>query len=145
MKRISPWNNAKRNAPLGEFRRLLGGHRAEQVQNAIRAGRSLGQLMIDATILITGIDDVQLERYRRRYAVPPSLKTVMYAVATGMAGNDILDAVRFDDETGEEIRIAVKRTYPKPSMQMRGVEIPRKWGTESPQAKKLMKLQTKAA
>jgi hypothetical protein len=80
--RGSKWNAQKRDASLTEFRRLLGSHHKDEVRNAERAGRALGRLITSAQVTIVGIDDVQLERYRRRFAVPQSLKAVMYAVAT---------------------------------------------------------------
>lgn len=110
MRRISKWNNAKRDACLSEFRRLLGSHRKEEVRNAMRAGRSLKQLMADARVVLVGIDDIQLERFRRRYAVPQSLKGVMFAVATG---------TEF-----QQYRVKVET-------QKTAIELPRQWGTES--------------
>jgi hypothetical protein len=112
MRRISKWNTQKRNACLSEFRRLLGSqHRKEEVQNAMRAGRSLRQLMADARVVLVGIDDVQLERFRRRYAVPQSLKAVMFAVATGQ-------------DPYAKVEKPVVQTQTE-------IELPHKWGTES--------------
>lgn len=91
MKRISNWNAAKRKACVSEFRRLLGSIRKDQVENAMAAGRSLAKLALDGKVTILGIDDVQLERYRRRYAVPHNLKGIMYGVATGQLTDDLLE------------------------------------------------------
>lgn len=91
MNRISNWNAAKRKACVSAFRRMVGGRRREQVDNAVEAGRSLAHLMADARVILTGIDDVQLERFRRRYAVPKNLKHVMYAVATGKLLDGLLE------------------------------------------------------
>ena len=91
MNRISNWNAKKRNACLSEFRRMVRGNRREQVQNAIEAGRSLAKLLDDARIVLTGIDDVQMKRYLRRYAVVANLKHVTYAVATGKLNRRMLE------------------------------------------------------
>jgi len=91
VRRISNWNNQKRNACLGEFRRMIAGCRKAQIENAITAGRSLAKLMLDGHVTIAGIDGVQMERFRRRYAVVPHLKHVMYAVATGRLTDDLLE------------------------------------------------------
>jgi hypothetical protein len=103
MRRASNWNAAKRNASLTEFRRLLDGHRKEQVQNAIHAGRALAKLVADSVCTIAGIDDVQVERYRRRYAVLPSLKAVMFAVATGQERSDMI-VQRIESRRGQPLR-----------------------------------------
>jgi len=55
MRRASNWNAAKRNASLTEFRRLLDGHRKEQVQNAIHAGRALAKLVADSVCTIAAL------------------------------------------------------------------------------------------
>lgn len=91
MRRADNWNAQKRNACLSEFRRLVRDHRKDQVENAIAAGRSLAKLMADAHVVLTGIDDVQLERFRRRFAVHRNLKGVMYGVATGKIIGTMLD------------------------------------------------------
>src|SRR6266550_2435480 len=91
MRRIDKWNNQKRNACLSEFRRMIAGCREAQIENAITAGRSLAKLMLDGHVTITGIDGVQMERFRRQYAVVPHLKHVMYAVATGQLTDDLLE------------------------------------------------------
>lgn len=91
MRRISNWNAAKRKACVSEFRRMVRGQREAQIENAIEAGRALARLMANAEVIITGIDCVQLERYRRRYAVVASLKHVMYAVATGKRIHGMLE------------------------------------------------------
>jgi hypothetical protein len=91
VRRISNWNAKKRNACLSEFRRMVGGQRREQVENAIEAGRSLAKLLDNAQVTLTGIDDMQMERFRRRYAVVKNLKHVMYAVATGKLTRRMLE------------------------------------------------------
>jgi len=91
MQRIEKWNDQKRNACLSEFRRLLKTGRQDQVENAIAAGRSLAKLMQDARVILTGIDDVQMERFRRRFAVAPNCKGIMYAVATGRLTDALLE------------------------------------------------------
>lgn len=91
MRRISKWNRAQREACVTEFRRLLGSYRKDQVENAMAAGRSLAKLMLDGRVTLLGIDDVQLERYRRRFAVPHNLKYIMYGVATGQLTDDLLE------------------------------------------------------
>ena len=91
MVRTEKWNAAKRNATVAQFRHLLGTNRKEAIQNAMAAGRSLANLMLNGHVTILGIDDVQLERFRRRYGVQESLKAVMFSVATGKLENDMLE------------------------------------------------------
>jgi hypothetical protein len=91
MRRISNWSAAKRKACVSAFRRMVGGHRKAQIENAIEAGRSLARLMANHRVILTGIDCVQMERYRRRYAVPVNLKGVMYSVATGKLLDGMLE------------------------------------------------------
>jgi len=126
MKRISRWSKEKQDAGLTEFRRLLGNHRKEEVQNAMKAGRSLRRMLEDARIVITGVDDVQLERFRRRYAVPLSLKGVMFAVATSRRYEPEKVVVK----TQEGIPLTVETTT---------CLWAKRWGVESPEAQKLMK------
>jgi hypothetical protein len=91
MRRISNWNKQMRSACRSEFLRLLKTGRKEQVANAIAAGRSLAKLMENAGVIITGIDCVQMERYRRRFAVAKNCKGIMYGVATGQLTNAMLE------------------------------------------------------
>lgn len=125
MNRLSNWNQSKRNACVGEFRRLLGSHRKDQVENAIQAGRSLAKLMADARVVIIGIDDLQLERYRRRFGVSHSLRSVMFAVAT---------KTRWVPET---VALCTQDEYAGTDG-FSQVQLPLKWGLESKWAKKLM-------
>lgn len=82
MNRIGNWNSEKRNSTVAQFKRLLGSHRDEEVKHAVRAGHSLRRLMANAEVRITGVDDLQMDRFVRRFAVKPSLRAVMFAVAT---------------------------------------------------------------
>lgn len=85
------WTRELQDATPAQFRRLISTHRKEQVKNAMAAGRSLARLMQNGDVILLGIDDVQLERYRRRYAVPESLKAVMFAVATAKLEDVMLE------------------------------------------------------
>ena len=87
----SRWNAAQRDATPAQFRKMLEGSSKEEVKNAMVAGRSLARLMQNGDVILIGIDDVQLERYRRRYAVPQRLKAVMYAVATAKLDDAMLE------------------------------------------------------
>lgn len=80
-----------RDATVAQFRAIIRTHRKEEIQNAKAAGRSLADLMLNNHVTITGIDDVQLKRYRRRYAVPESLKAIMYAVATAKLKQEMVE------------------------------------------------------
>ena len=91
MRRIENWNAAKRNSCLSEFRRLLRSGRKVQVENAIAAGKSLAKLMEDSHVILLGIDSIQMERYRRRFAVAHNCKGIMYAVATGRLTDAMLE------------------------------------------------------
>lgn len=82
MNRVGTWNSEKRNATVAQFKRLLGTHRDEEVKHAVRAGHSLRRLMQTAGVRITHVDDIQMDRYVRRFAVKASLRAVMFAVAT---------------------------------------------------------------
>jgi hypothetical protein len=130
VRRISRWTEAKQDACRTEFKRLcgIGNHRPDAVRNAMKAGRSLRKLMDDGQVVIVDIDDVQLERFRRRYAVPESLKAVMFAVATANKKPEpqtvrVLPRFRWVDLPAEKTTSAWHR----------------KWGVESPEAQKLMR------
>jgi len=91
MVRTEKWTRAMQDATPAQFRGMIGGCRKEQIQNAVKAGRSLAKLMLDGHVNLMGIDDVQLERFRRRYAVHENLVGVMYGVATGQLTDDLLN------------------------------------------------------
>jgi hypothetical protein len=111
MRRVSRWNAALQDASVTEFRRLIADGYKDQVRNAMKAGRSLAKLMRDGHVTITGIDDVQLERFRRRFTVAENCKGVMYAVATGKLTDTMfqerLDR-RFPDYTRLDGRVHVQ-------------------------------------
>jgi hypothetical protein len=86
------WTAKHRDATPAQFRELLSSNRKAEIQNAMRAGRSLGKLLLHGQVTLSGVDDVQLERFRRRFAVQPSLKAIMFAVATRQLTDDMLNA-----------------------------------------------------
>jgi hypothetical protein len=92
LRRAGKWNAAKRNATLAQFRKLMPNTRAEKLANAIHAGKQLKRYLDDAMAKdsrvrgLKSVDDIQLERYRRRFSVPKNLRGVMLAVATHIKG-----------------------------------------------------------
>jgi hypothetical protein len=93
MRRQSKWNAEKRNATVAQFRKLFPSARADKLANAIHAGKQLKRYLDDTMAMdprvrgLTSVDDLQLERYRRRFSVPKNLRGVMFAVATHIKGN----------------------------------------------------------
>lgn len=86
------WTSEMQDATPAQFKKMIAGWRKDQnVKNAIKAGRSLEKLLLDNKVTLLGVDDVQLERYRRRYQVHKNLVGVMYAVATGKLTDDLLN------------------------------------------------------
>jgi hypothetical protein len=86
------WNSAKRDATVAQFRRMMPSARADKLANAVHAGRQLKRFLDDAMAKdprvrgLTSVDDMQLERYRRRFSVPKNMRGVMFAVATHIKG-----------------------------------------------------------
>lgn len=87
------WNAAKRDATVAQFRHMQPSARPDKLANAIHAGRQLKRFLDDAMAAdprvrgLTSVDDIQLERYRRRFSVPKNLRGVMFAVATHIKGH----------------------------------------------------------
>jgi hypothetical protein len=86
------WNAAKRDASVAQFRHMMPSARPDKLANAVHAGKQLKRFLDDAMAKdprvrgITSVDDLQLERYRRRFSVPKNLRGVMFAVATHIKG-----------------------------------------------------------
>jgi len=113
MNRTAKWTRAMQDASPTQFRYLLTGEiRKEQVQNAIAAGRSLARLLQAGQVTLVGVDDVQLERFRRRYAVVENLKGVMYAVATGHQINEMFE-LKMDKKFDGQVTVTGKTRLPE--------------------------------
>jgi hypothetical protein len=103
---------AQRRATVAQFRKLIQSGRRHQVENAIAAGRSLAKLLLDGRVILIGVDDLQLERYRRRFRVPKNLKGVMYSIATRNLDEDLLN-IRLDSRFPFYTTASGKKRYVK--------------------------------